>query len=244
MISDTDRAWPARGERLYFTVAASLLALLAIIAFTPSFFLHGLFSRPAPTPYIAFHGIVMTGWMLLLAIQAMLVFWRRTSWHKALGYAGVGFAALIVPIGCMATLASAAREVHAQSRMLPFQLNVLGLELMQMLLFGSFVAAATILRARTDQHKRLMLLATLCIMPNAIVRLSLTPAFEFLNSNLVILHAWVLLAVCVAAIDGIRIRRLHPIYLWGIPLCAAALYLAWGLSRTVAWNQFWIRSLS
>ena len=230
-------------DRLYFTAAASLLTLLVIVAFTPSYFLHSLFQRPAPTPFIAFHGLLMTGWLLLLVIQTLLVVCGLHRWHKRLGYVGAAYAAFVVPIGCMATLAAAAREVHGHSRFVAFQLNVLGLELMQMALFGGFVAAATISRHRADQHKRLILMATLCIVPNAIVRLSFLPPFAFLGSNLAILHAWTLLLLGVGTVDALRIRRLHPAYLWSMPLAVFALYSAWAVSLTASWDDFWLRSL-
>jgi hypothetical protein len=186
----------------------------------------------------------MTGWMLLFVVQSVLVAAGQTPWHRRLGYAGVVFAALLVPIGCMATLASAAREVHAHSAIVRFQLNVLGLELAQMLLFGGFVAAAAVQRRRVDWHKRLMLMATLCVLPNAIVRLSLTPAFGFLSSNLLILHAWVVVLAAVAASDALRAGRLHTAFAIGMPLSAGVLYAALAISLSAPWDGFWMRSLA
>ena len=232
------------GERVYFTAAAVLLAFAVIGAFVPSFFLRTAFHRPAPTPFIAAHGVLMTVWMLLFAVQSLLVAAGKTGWHRQLGYAGVVFAGLLVPIGCMATLAAAAREVHAHSAAVPVQLNVLGLELAQMSLFGGFVAAATVLRRRVDWHKRLMLMATLCLLPNAIVRLSMMPAFAFLSSNLVIIGAWVGVLVVAAAADALRTRSVHPAFVNGMPLAAGLIYAAWALSQTPAWDSFWTRSLA
>ena len=212
-------------------------------AFTPSFFLRARFERPEPTPFIMLHGWLMTGWMLGFLGQSGLVALGRTGWHRRLGYAAVGLAALVVAVGCMATLASAAREVHAHGRAMPFQLNVLGLELAQMALFGGFVAAGIVWRARVDLHKRLMLLATLCVLPNAIVRLSLLPAFSALSSNLLILDAWTAIVAALVAVDAARTRRLHRAWA-GALLAAGALYAAQALSLTPAWVSFWVRSLA
>lgn len=243
-LEKTKRPVSAASERRYFTILAFLLACFVIGAFTPTFFLHSRFQRPGPTPFIAFHGILMTGWMLLFIVQCALVAAGRTRWHRQLGYAGVVFAGLLVPIGCMATLASAAREVHAHSHFVTFQLNVLGLELGQMSLFGGFVAAGAVLRKRLDWHKRLMLMATLCLLPNAIVRLSLTPVLGFLSSNLLILHAWVAVLIVIAAVDALRTGRLHPALVIAIPLAATILYAASAFSLSAGWDSFWMRSLA
>lgn len=241
-------ARPVFGDRLYFMAATIFIAVVAIGAFTPSFYLRGQFPItapfPVPTPFIAFHGVLMTGWIVLLFVQSLLVSARRTHWHRTLGYAGFAYAAVMVPVGCMATLVAAEREVHAHSAIVPFQLNVLGLELTQMALFGVFVAAAAFLRARSDQHKRLVLLATLCILPNAIVRLSFMPWIDFLNSNFAILIAWASLVLGIVAIDVFRTRRLHPVYLWGAPFAILAIYLALVGSRSAAWDHFWLASLT
>ena len=249
-MNESERARPIFGDRFYFAATSIFMALVVMAAFAPSFYLRQLLHGrvptpfPAPTPLIAFHATLMTGWILLLVIQALLVSLRRTGWHRTLGYAGFCYAALIVPTGCLATLAAAVREVHAHSNFVRFQLNVLGLELMQMALFGGFIAASIFLRAQPDRHKRLILLATLCLLPNAIVRLSFIRPFDFLSSNFAILNTWILLLLCIVAIDAFRIRRLHPVYLYGVPTAVCALHFALAASRTDAWDRFWLASLS
>lgn len=128
--------------------------------------------------------------------------------------------------------------------MLP-ELNVLGISLMQMLLFGAWAGAAGAYRRRPDFHKRLIVLATLSLLPNAVVRLSLNvPAFDFLETNLSILNTWAAFTFVVMAVDAARTRRLHPVFALGGLATAAALYSVWFISRTTAWDQFWIRSLT
>src|SRR5690242_15308298 len=104
-----------RNERRYFAALAALLALLMFLGFARSFYLHTLFGQPAPRPFLQIHGALMTGWLVLLLVQTALVFARRTPWHKTLGYAGIAYAALILPIGVMATVGLARHEVLAHS---------------------------------------------------------------------------------------------------------------------------------
>lgn len=232
-------------ERLYFAAFSLVILLVIFWAFAPSYYLRGLYHRPAPPPFVILHGVMMSGWVLLLLVQAALVSVGRLAWHRRLGDAGLIYAALIVPVGCMAVTISAAREVHAHSSFMLPELNVLGISLMQMLLFGGFVGAAGLLRRRPDYHKRLIVMAMLSVLPNAVVRLSFNvPAFSFLQSNLDILNAWAVFCLTVIACDVVRMRRLHPVFAIGGAVVMAALYLTWFVSRTSTWDQFWIRSLS
>ena len=231
-------------ERLYFASSSAFLTLLMLSGFARSFYLHTLFGRPAPTRFLQIHGAIMTGWLLLLLVQVMLILARRSRWHRVLGYAGVIYAILMLPIGAMATLGAARREVQAHSAIVPSQLNVLGLELTQLSLFALLVAGAVYFRARTDIHKRLMIAATLCILPNAIVRLVLISNIEFLGSNLAILTVWSSLVLAVVAGDAWRMGRLHPAFGWSAPLAIMALYAAWYGSRTALWDHYWMRTLA
>jgi hypothetical protein len=233
-----------RPDRRFFPWLAMFFALLVFAGFSPSFYLHALFHRPLPpSTLIEFHGALMTGWILLFLVQTFLVETGRLSWHRQFGIAGFAYAALIVPIGCVATLYAAGREIRAHSAFVPSQLNVLGLELTQMLLFAGLVLAGVLLRNRGDFHKRMMAMASLCILPNAVVRLILLSNINVLGSNLVILTMWALLVLCIIGIDAYRLGRLHPAFAWSASLAIASLYLAWLGSTTAAWNRYWIQVL-
>jgi hypothetical protein len=242
---ELDRSASGREDRLYFGAVSVVSLLLILWAFGPSYFLRSLYHQPDPPPFIIIHGALMTGWVLLFVVQTTLVSARHVSWHMKLGYAGLLYAALLVPIGCIAVTISTAREVHGHTSFMLPQLNVFGLSLMQMFLFGGYVGAAGLLRSRPDFHKRLIVMATLSVLPNAIVRLSFNvPIFSFIQTNLDILNTWAALCLAIIAVDFVRLRRLHPVFAVGGVLALVALYLTWFIGQTPAWNQFWIRSFS
>jgi len=230
-------------NRRFFGWVAAFFVLLVLVGFARTYFLHSLFHVPAPSELIEIHGILMTGWVLLFFVQSLLVLNARLGWHRKLGVAGVFWAAVIIPVGCMATLFAARREIQAHGPLVPQKLNVLGLELAQMCLFAGLVSAAVLLRKRGDYHKRLMMVATLCILPNAIVRLVLISNIRFLHSNIVIIGIWATLVFCIVGIDSKRLGRLHPASGWSSVLAVAVLILAWLESVTAAWRQFWIQML-
>ncbi len=129
---------------------------------------------------------------------------------------------------------SARREVRGHTDAVFSFLNVFGLELAQMFLFGSLVVAAIWLRNHPDHHKRLMLLATLCVLPNAVVRLFL----RFFDTNLAFLSIWAMLIVVIVLIDSLRNRRLHPTFGIGATAALTLMYFAQFASRTQAWQVF------
>lgn len=231
-------------ERQYFTISASLLVALAIGGFTPHYFMPNAFPGMfAPlTPLLAFHTALMACWMALFLVQSLLISAGRLAWHKTLGMAAMVIAVLIVPTGCMSTLLPAERAIIRHGPDMLGRLNVLGLEITQMLLFGGFVAVAIMRRNRTAVHKRLMVLATLSILPNAIVRLSLIGALP-LRSNWGVLTAWAVVVACFVGADSLRIRRLHPAFASGGPIAIGGIVMAQIISTSGPWVQFWIRSV-
>ena len=221
-------------ERRLFAWCAVFIVLLVFAGFSRTYFLHTFFQIPAPSSFLRIHGAVMSGWILIYFVQTILVSVNCVAVHRAFGMFGAGYAALVVAFGTTATFLSARREVRGHTDALFSFLNVFGLELAQMILFASFVTAAVWWRNHPGRHKRLMLLATLCMIPNAIVRLFL----RFFDSNLAFLNIWATLIVLIVLIDSIRNRRLHPAFGIGATIALTIMYVAQFASRTQAWQVF------
>jgi hypothetical protein len=211
------------------------IAILVFVGFARTYYLHSLFGMPALTRFLHFHGAVMTGWIVLFAVQTFLITSNRIPIHRILGGFGAGFAVLVVLMGTTATLVAARREVRAHSESVSSVLTVLALELTQMALFASLVALGVWFRNRTDYHKRLMLLATFCMLPNPIVRLFI---WAGIGSNIMILSLWAFLIIAVVLLDSTRNRKLHPAFGVGGTIIVAFLYLVYFGSRTPLWQHF------
>jgi hypothetical protein len=126
-------------------------------------------------------------------------------------------------MGCSANVLATRREVLAHSPHVASILTVFALELTQMLLFASLVVSGIWLRNRPEYHKRLMLLATFCILPNPVVRLFIWAGF---GSNIVILTVWSSLLLTIVLLESIRNRRLHPAFTFGATITIARKQLA------------------
>ena len=225
-------------QRSYFTWLALAILLFVLAGFARTFFLHRLFAVPAPKPFIAFHGALMSGWVALLVLQSSLVARGALRWHRRLGVLGVCWAALIVPVGCAATLLAAAREARAGGPAAAAQLTVLALELTQMLLFGAFVTYAVRLRARPGWHKRLMVMATVCILPNVIVRLMMVLLPDELLRNDLTLGLWSALLAGGIGLDAWRTGRLHPAYARAGTVAFSGMLLAYVMGSSATWQRF------
>jgi hypothetical protein len=229
-------------ERRYFDrrfyLGAGVIALgLVFWGFAPTYYLKLIFATPRLPARLHIHGAIMSSWLLLFLVQALLVSARRTDLHRRVGILGVFIAIAVVLVGSTTTIGAAAREVGRHSAEANNRVTVLGLELVQMALFAGFVAAAVAMRGRPDFHKRLMLLATACMMPSAFSRIPLNLTF-MVSVFVSILIFFDVFVIVPAVIDTVRNRRLHPAFAWGGLIAIGALNLAYPISVSPPWLRF------
>jgi hypothetical protein len=151
-----------RTDDIYF-VGISVAMLITVVAgFSRTYFFKGMFLVPLHSTLLHFHGAAFSAWIILFVVQTLLVAGRNLPLHRKLGYAGAVLAGLMVILGITVTVISV-HEGRTPDIFTPpmfLVLNIYGV-----LLFGSFVALAVILRNNRTVHKRLMLLATLNLLP-------------------------------------------------------------------------------
>ena len=228
---DTAAQSARRAERAFFLFIAFAFLALVLWTFARTFYLKLVFGTPPLPLLLHIHGIVMTGWPVLLAVQTSLIASRHVQWHRRVGVFGTLWAGLVVLLGSVTTLHAAAREVQGHTPMAKIQVFITTLDLLQMLLFAAFVTAAILLRRRPDYHKRLMVLTIACMLPDAFARL---PVHFMTNARILMgLDGFVLLCV---AIDTFRHRRLHPAFGWG----GLAFMLTFHVALLTAMSPGWI----
>ena len=224
-----------RSSHRLFASAAVLIAISVFVGFSRTYYLHRWFHKPDLTLFLHVHAAAMSLWIALFLIQTLLVQANQIEIHRKLGILGIVSAALVPIFGVSATVIAARREVLAHAQDVWIVIVVLALELTQMLLFAGFAVGGFFFRKRVDFHKRLMLLATLSMLPNAIVRIIRVPSF------VIPLIIWSLLIAVVVLLDRLAQRKVHPVFSQWALIQVVLLWLAFLVGTSVAWQHFAIR---
>lgn len=223
-------------DRRAFTWFVVAFAFIAFAGFARSYYLKPLFHGPALPFLIHLHGLIMTAWVALLFVQVRLVASRRVDLHRRLGLIAVWLTPIMILVAIDASIIMARRDyrlAHESTGPLSF----LALQLIGLLVpFAIFISLAVVFRRRPDLHGRLMILATLRLLPPATTRLPL----RFIQNGgvpvLVGIDAIVVLACLV--IDTARNRRVNPVFLWGGLLLVGADLGTIAFSTTTSWLRF------
>lgn len=162
-------------SRYFYSGAAALLLVLMFLGFQ-QFYLRGKAfpDRPLTPPIrtlLIAHGVAMTGWMLLLLVQPLLIANRKHRVHMTLGKIGAVLAACIFVLGWQVGI-SAARVAPPQFEL--WNLNAkqfLTVPVISITIFGVFVAIGVWKRRQPDVHRPMMLLATMAAIPAALDRI-------------------------------------------------------------------------
>jgi hypothetical protein len=205
---------PATLQRLYLCAALGVAALV-FAGFARSYYLRGFFFHVrAITPLVHAHGILMSAWIALFVTQALLIARRRPELHRRLGLAGAALAPLIVAFGSL-TVAAAIQRRFPEAGPLRFGRIFVEFDGLSLWVFGALVCAALVWRRRPDVHKRLMLTATVALLPPAVGRIAeyVLPGSDW---DLAIAAATTAAVVVLcAAVDTLQLKRLHPAMAWG-----------------------------
>jgi hypothetical protein len=221
-------------QRIYYITFAVIAALAVFTGFARTYFLKGYFGAPSLTPLVHLHGFIFTSWILMFIAQTSLVAAGRTDIHRKLGVVGGVLAGLMIIVGPLTAIA-AARLGHSPSPEVP-ALKFLVIPLIDILQFAILIGAALYLRRKPEHHRRLMLAATIGILPAAFARFPVSPLYAyqplaaFLMTDIVLLSA--------VTYDSIKHHRLHPAFAWSAALIILSFPLRLMLSGTNAWMTF------
>ena len=237
----------ARDARHWFYVwMAGGCALIAFVGFAPTYWLQLAPGTFVGSPLLHVHGLLFSAWPLYLLLQTVLAARGMVARHRTWGLLGVSLATAMVFVGfavandvLVARLAAGfgdrARAFHIASTSI-------------ITLFGILVVAAIVNVSRPEVHKRLMLLATISMLPPAIARLffavsvgigpGLRPGIgpprtvESILAPTLIADALILVGVTY----DMRTRgRPHPAYLIGGAVILAVQVLRVPVSATPWW---------
>ena len=220
-------------ERLFYIGMVVAIVITVFAGFSRTFFLRPYFQTQPLIPLLILHGVVFSSWIVLLVTQTTLVATKRTRTHMRLGIAGGLLASLMIVIGTVTAIVRAKGPSPVPG---VNPLSFLTIPLGDMLVFATLVGMAFYFRRRADMHKRLMLLATIAILPAAVARLPF--AFIQQYGPLAFFGLSDLFIVPCLIYDIVTRRRPHRATVLGGALIVISHPLRLVIGNTHAWLAF------
>jgi hypothetical protein len=230
-------------DRRLFATAAILFPAIILIGFARTYYLRGLFDAPPiPSTLVHVHGLLMSLWVLLFAVQVRLVATRRVQVHQRLGYAAIGLAATLIVVGVPTALRMGKYGSASTPPGIPSQLFMI-VPLLDLVVFAVLFGAAIVLRRRPAEHKRLMFLTAINFLPPALARIPV-PALQALGP-IVFFGVPALLMLAVLVVDRHRYGGVNRTFLAGSAFVLAMMVARLALMNTPAWQQLsaWLITL-
>ncbi|MET0249631.1 MAG: hypothetical protein ABW164_07870 [Sphingobium sp.] len=195
------------GFYLYMSIAIAV----TVIGGFGQFAMRGLVDVARVPFWVHVHAVVFVVWTLLFVAQNVLAQRRVMALHRRLGWATVGLAVAMVPLGAF----TAAMSV-VMGRVPPFfPIPIfVALNLLELLAFILLMTGAVWLRRRVEWHKRLMLFAMIAIIGPAFGRILPMPLLGDMG-GLAVLAGQMLFVLPIIVHDLVRGRRLHPATMLG-----------------------------
>jgi hypothetical protein len=160
-------------DHIFFQAFAALVVVVVFVGFAQTFYLSGVLQVPrwkafAAPPHhwiVNVHGIVFSAWAILLLAQTSLATAGRIDLHRRLGLAGFALACLVVLAGVAVVCEQTAR-VYRPGHSIVF----VTAQIFRVVGFAALSYFGFRQRRNPRAHKRLMLLATIVLLPAPLAR--------------------------------------------------------------------------
>lgn len=198
----------------FFSVMAIAAAAVVFVGFARTYYLSAWTGMPALPLLVDIHAMLFTTWIVFFFFQTALIATYRTALHKRLGAFGAVLAVTMVVVGYVTSIQAARRGFMGQFPNEPSgfsdPLAFLALGLGDILTFSILLSAAFAFRFRPETHKRLMLLATISLLPPAMTR------FPFGHARLPVALVALLCFLLAGPVYDRKTRgRVSPAFKWG-----------------------------
>jgi hypothetical protein len=229
-------------ERIFYSGMAVAILITVFAGFSRTWFLRPYFPQAQKLiPLLVLHGILFSSWIALFITQTSLVAARRTRTHMKLGIAGGVLASLMLIVGTITAIVRA-KGPSPIPGINP--LSFLTIPLGDLLVFAILIGAAFYYRNRVDVHKRLMLIATITLIPAAVARLPI--GFIETGGPFIFYGLSDLFLIPLLIFDFVTRGRPHRATLLGGALLVISHPLRMVIGMTHAWIVFatWITQWS
>lgn len=220
-------------ERKFFLLVGVLFPMIVAVGFSRNYYLRPFFDLgPLYSDLVRFHGVVMTAWVLLFAVQAWLISSKRVKLHMKLGWAGVGLAILVLVTGYLVSIGAVAHQTADDRGGIP-PLVFLVVPITDLVLFVVYFGLAIVWRKHPAEHKRLMLLGSANFLPPAAARFPVDPLLAL--GPVWIFGVPTVLTIAALVYDSWRNGKVNRTFLAGSILLIASFPLRMIIGGTETW---------
>ncbi len=225
-------------ERRFYSWMAVMMIAVVLIGFAPSFYLRGIvpsYPRPNPSlsPFVIFHGLAFTLWLLVFWTQTALLAADRRDLHMRLGQFGMVLAVALIPIMYLVAVGQVARANQP-----PFTtaLAWTAVPLAAIPSYALLIWLGWSRRREAQVHKRMMLSAALILVGGpAIGRFPIAP--PTMIGHMVLQTIAILLFLPLLWWDRKSLGRIHWATKTGLALAIASAALPDLLMSIPAWDS-------
>jgi hypothetical protein len=206
----TEKHFPSKGlalwHRSFYFWMSLFVAAVVLYGFSGTVGPR-LFHPPSPPPPVLYvHAVLFAGWVVFFITQSALVRTRNVKVHRRLGWFGLALGILIPIVGSTTAIVMTKFRIREGSTDAAAFMVV---PLWDMVAFSVAFAFAFYWRTKPEFHRRAMLMATCALTAAAFGRL--LSIYGFYAG----VDALILLGVVR---DLLVTKRVHPVYLYGLPL--------------------------
>lgn len=200
-------------DRYFYLFASLLVAAIVVWGFSHTVD-QGLFHASPPRPLLLwFHGAAFSAWVLFFIFQSVLVRTHNVKWHRFFGWFGTALASAMVVLGFVIAVVMARFDWYTLHE--PGTDLFLSIPFGDMFEFGTLVALAIVWRKKPEFHRRLIFIATCCLLDAAFGRID-----YLFNHDL---YYWCLDGVILLGVarDLLVNRSIHKVYRIALPVLIA-----------------------
>jgi uncharacterized membrane protein YozB (DUF420 family) len=209
-------------DKYFYFAMALLIAFFVVTGFSYTVndnLLHPIHPSIARPPILYVHGALFVTWVAFFLFQTSLVRSRNVQVHRRTGWFGLGLGIAMVIVGVATAIIMRKYRMAHDHTETPAFLSIPFNDLSE---FAIAFALGITWRKNREFHRRLMLLATIALTAAAFARLPLpmmnNPWYWYAFTD-------ALLLICVLR-DLWLTRRIHPVFLYGVPLFLIGEYSA------------------
>jgi hypothetical protein len=226
---------PRKIDRRFYLSVSLVIAVCIVVGFGPTYFFRGLSEQPPLPLVVHVHGLAFSAWIALLLAQVVLIRTGSPAIHRRLGVIGIALAVAMLVLGTAVTLVRAPLATDLEDLFY-------ALGFADLIMFAAFFLAAITLRAKSDYHKRLMLLATVAIIDAGVNRLPfmhlLGPISSSNMPHLFVMYFLTDIPVFAGlAYDYVTRRMLHPALVWGCAILIVSQFIRVAIIETAMWQS-------